>query len=147
MLTKTITYTDFNGAERKETFYFNLKEDELTMMNLSVDGGLGAKLQKLAEKKNIPEMIKIFKELILSSYGEVSPDGKQFLKRRTEVTANGVAYQVNLADEFEQTNAYSALFHEIISDADAAAAFVAGIVPPEVAAKMREEMDKKAVTE
>ena len=42
MLKKTITYTDYDGRERTEDFYFNLNKAELTEMELSVKGGLAA---------------------------------------------------------------------------------------------------------
>ena len=40
MLKKTITYTDYNGAERTEDFYFNLSKAEITEMEMGVKGGL-----------------------------------------------------------------------------------------------------------
>ena len=39
MLKKTITYTDYNGVERKEDFYFNLTKAELMEMEMSTKGG------------------------------------------------------------------------------------------------------------
>ena len=35
MLKKTITYTDYNGVERTEDFYFNLTRAELMEMHSS----------------------------------------------------------------------------------------------------------------
>ena len=35
MLKKTITYTDYNGSERTEDFYFNLSKAEIMEMELS----------------------------------------------------------------------------------------------------------------
>lgn len=40
MLEKVITYTDYDGNERKEKFYFNLTKAELTEMELSMREGL-----------------------------------------------------------------------------------------------------------
>ena len=36
MLKKTITYNDYNGAERTEDFYFNLTEAEVVEMQYSI---------------------------------------------------------------------------------------------------------------
>lgn len=44
MYKKTITYTDYNGVERKEDFYFNLNRAELTKLELSKDGGYALSL-------------------------------------------------------------------------------------------------------
>ena len=40
MLKKTINYTDYNGNERTEDFYFNLTEAEILEMEMSKTGGL-----------------------------------------------------------------------------------------------------------
>jgi len=46
MFTKTINYTDFNGEERTESFYFNLTKAELAELNLTTEGGLQEVLRK-----------------------------------------------------------------------------------------------------
>jgi hypothetical protein len=117
MLKKTITYTDYNGTERTEDFYFNLSKAELMEMEMSTEGGLTEMIQKIVATQNLPAIIKIFKELILKAYGEKSPDGKRFIKSDELSTA------------FSQTEAYSQLFMELATDADAAAKFINGITP------------------
>jgi hypothetical protein len=117
MLKKTIEYTDFDGNPRKEDFYFNLTEAEVTEMEMSTDGGLVKKLEKIVAEKDSRRIIEAFKDLILRSYGEKSPDGRKFIKN--EEIRNG----------FAQTGAYSILFMELARNAEAAAAFVNGILP------------------
>ena len=117
MLKKTITYTDYNGSERTEDFYFNLSKAELMEMEMSTAGGLTEMIQKIVAAQNLPAIIKIFKELILKAYGEKSPDGRRFIKSDELSTA------------FSQTEAYSQLFMELATDADAAAKFINGITP------------------
>lgn len=125
MISEKITYTDYNGKERTETFYFNLSKAELTELQNSVDGGFGAYLNRIRDAENIPELVKVFKEIILMSYGEKSEDGKYFLKKK-----NGV----QLSELFEQTEAYSVLFMKLANDDKAAAQFVNGIIPADVRA-------------
>lgn len=117
MLKKKMTYTDYNGTERTEDFYFNLTKSEVMEMEMATTGGLVEKITNLVAAQDIPSIIKIFKDLILLSYGEKSPDGKRFTKSK------------ELSDAFSQTEAYSNLFIELASDPDAAAAFVNAIVP------------------
>jgi hypothetical protein len=117
MLKKTITYRDYNGVERKEDFYFNLTQAELTEMQMSVNGGLTEMINKLVSTQDAPAIIKVFKNLILKSYGEKSLDGKKFVKSEEISTA------------FLQTEAYSNLFMELATDADKAAEFFNGIIP------------------
>ena len=74
MIAKTIKYKDYNGTEREDKFFFNLTQAEITEMELSVDGGLADMIKSVVEAKNQPEIIKIFKKLILKAYGEKTAD-------------------------------------------------------------------------
>lgn len=117
MLKKTITYNDYNGNERTEDFYFNLSKAELLEMEMGVSGGLAEMIQRITAAQDAPAIIKIFKDLILKAYGVKSSDGKRFEKSE------------ELSAAFSQTEAYSILFMELATDADAAGKFVNGIVP------------------
>lgn len=117
MLKKTITYKDYNGVERTEDFMFNLTKAEILEMQLTKDGGMDAAIKKIVDAKDAPEIIKVFKDLILKSYGIVSDDGRRFIKSK------------EISDSFAQTEAFSMLFMELATDTDAASAFVNGIVP------------------
>lgn len=117
MLKKTITSVDFNGNERTEDFYFNLTKAEVMEMEMSTVGGLSEMIQKIVSAQDAPSIIKVFKDLILRSYGEKSADGKRFIKTP------------EMAEAFSQTEAYSVLFMELATDAEAASAFVNGIIP------------------
>lgn len=125
MLKKTITYNDYNGLERTEDFYFNLSKAEVMEMEMSTAGGLAEMIQRIVAAQDAPAIIKIFKDLVLKAYGEKSADGKRFMK---EDESGRPLYK-----NFEQTEAYSILFMELATDADAAAKFVNGIVPADVA--------------
>ena len=109
--------SDYNGASRTEDFYFNLTQAEVTEMELSVDGGLVEMINRIVAAKDGKQIIAVFKDVILRAYGEKSPDGKRFIKSQ------------ELRDAFAQTEAYSDLFMELATDADAAARFINGIIP------------------
>ena len=117
MLKKSITYVDYNDEERTEDFYFNLTSAELSEMELSTDGGLGEYIKKIVSAKDMPSIIKVFKNLLLKSYGEKSADGRRFIKSEELSTA------------FSQAEAYSQLFMELATDDKAASEFINGIVP------------------
>lgn len=123
MLKKTITYVDYNGNERTEDHYFNLSKAEVMEMEMSTTGGLAEMIQRIVAAQDAPAIIKVFKELILKAYGVKSPDGKRFEKSE------------KIATEFSQTEAYSQLFMELATNADAAAAFINGVVPADAAKK------------
>lgn len=117
MYAKEITYNDYNGVERKETFLFDLSEAEILEMELSTVGGFEQYVNKIINAQDTPQLVKLFKELILKAYGVKSDDGRRFIKNEA------------VATEFSQTPAYSKLFMELATDAQAAAEFVNKIVP------------------
>lgn len=121
MLKKKVTYTDYNGVERTEDFYFNLSKAEIMEMELGTTGGFAEMIQKVVAAQDAPTLIKIFKDLVLKAYGEKSADGKRFIKSDEIATA------------FSQTEAYSQIFMELGTDADAATKFVNGIIPKDMA--------------
>ena len=120
MLKKHVEYIDYNGNERKEDHYFNLNKAEIMEMELSTSGGLAEMIQQVVASQDSPKIVKIFKDLVLRSYGQKSLDGKRFIKND------------QIREEFEQTEAYSIIFMELATDADAAAKFVNGIVPADM---------------
>jgi hypothetical protein len=117
VLKKTIVYEDFNGNQVSEDFFFHLSRAELVEMELSTEGGLHEHLQKIIAAEDGKTIIALFKDILLRAYGRRSPDGKRFVKNAT------------LREEFESTEAYSALFMELVTDAEKAAEFINGIVP------------------
>ena len=124
MLKKSITYTDYNGNERTEDFFFNLTKAEIMEMEMSVKGGLAEMINTIVQAQDTTAIIQVFKDLVLRSYGVKAPDGKGFRKSK------------ELRDEFEWNPAYSVLFMELAQDADKAAEFVNGIVPADMAKQL-----------
>ena len=120
MFKDKVTYTDYNGVEREEEFFFNLNEAELFEMQNSVRGGLTEKVKKIMETKNTPEIIKLFKEIMQMSYGVKSDDGRRFIKNK------------EVLDEFTQTEAYSKIYMKLATDSDYAAKFINEIIPKDI---------------
>lgn len=121
MLKKTTTYVDYNGTERTEDHYFHLTKAEIMEMELGTVGGLTETIRKIIAAQDTPSIVKLFKELVLKAYGVKSDDGKRFIKND------------ELREAFSQTEAYSMIFMELATDADAASNFVNGIVPSDIA--------------
>ena len=119
MLKKTIKYTDYDGNEREEDFYFNLNKAELVQMNFSAEGGLENTLRKIVAEKDIRAVGELVRDIILKAYGEKSFDGKRFMK------------SPEAAKAFEETNAFSELYVDLLSDADKLSTFVIAALPPE----------------
>ena len=117
MLKKTITYTDYNGTERTEDFYFNLSRAEITEMELSMEGGMRAYIQKIIAAKSQLALVTLFKEIVMKAYGKKSADGRLFMKNDA------------IRAEFEAHPAYSMIYMDLVTDEAKASAFVNGIIP------------------
>lgn len=120
MLKKLIKYTDYNGNERQENFYFNLNKAELMEMETEVTGGMRQLLTLIMEKQDIPKIMAAFKTIILKAYGEKSPDGRLFNKSEELSTA------------FTHTEAYNELYMELVSDGRKAAEFITALMPEDM---------------
>lgn len=117
MLKKTIKFSNLDGEEVSEDFYFHISKAELIEMEMSHSGGLSEWLRNVVADEDGKSIISEFKKIILGAYGERSPDGRRFIKNQ------------ELRDEFEQTDAYSVLFVELVTNTDAAIEFVNGVMP------------------
>lgn len=117
MLKKSITYEDFNGEKVTEDFYFHLSKADIVEMEISHKEGLQAWLQSLVDAQDGEAIFNVLKNIILTSYGMKSPDGRRFVKN------------AQLIENFQSTEAYSTLIFELCTDAGKAAAFVEGIIP------------------
>ena len=138
MLVREFTYKDYNGIERKETWCFNLTRADLLERELGAFGGLDELLKRLVREERPKEIVAMFKELILSSVGRKSPDGRRF--ERTQA----------IQDDFYQTEAYSQLFVELVTDATKMRQFLLAVVDDEVRAAMlkaEEEQSKETPAE
>lgn len=134
MLKRPIKFKNFDGEEVTEVHYFNLSETDLIDMEVEHEGGLKAMLERLIEKADRKGTVAFFRDLVLTSYGEKSEDGRRFIK--TEQTRL----------EFSQTGAYNALFMELATNDKAAAEFLIGIVPKDMVGDIEQAMlqDKTA---
>lgn len=131
MIRKSITYTDYDGNERTETFYFNLNETEITELQYERQGGLKAWLEKITNSNDNVEIMKEFKKIILKAYGVKSDDGRRLIKNQQVI------------DEFTQTEAYNKLFMELVTGGDVAMAnFIYGILPSNWSEQLRNNREK-----
>lgn len=120
MLKREITYTNFDDEEVTEPYYFNLTKAELVEMEVDIKGGLGKFLQRIVDEQDNREIFRMVKEIILGSYGEKSPDGKQFVKT------------LELSEGFSHTAAFDALIVEFMTDSEAAATFIEAVMPKDM---------------
>lgn len=126
MLTKKIKFEDWDGNPREETWYFNLSEAEITEWELSESGGLSKMIERISETQDVPALIALYKDLILRTVGKKDADGRRFRKSD------------EIRQEFMETGAYSALYMELATEADAGAKFVNGLISDKLRAAVAE---------
>ena len=131
MIKKTVTYEDYNGEMRTETFYFHFTEAEILDMEMSTEGGFAERIQRIIDAKDQSALMKLIKKFVIDAYGVKSPDGKRFIKDN-EVKA-----------AFLECPAYSDIFMDMVTDDKLAAEFVNGVVPKNMKNRFAELASKK----
>lgn len=131
MFTKEIKYTDFNGDQREETFYFNLTKTELTELDIESGGTLVESLKRMVRTQDAAGIATFFRDMIVKSYGEKSDDGRYFEK--------GDNYA--LGKRFTRSNAFDIMFTELLTDetGEKMKSFIYGVIPQDIAAQAMAE--------
>jgi hypothetical protein len=80
-------------------------------------GGYAEFLKRIVAAKDPETIVELFKQFILDSYGEISSDGRRFVK------------SPELSKAFSETEAYSILYMKLATDDQFAAKFVNGVLP------------------
>ena len=126
MIKKDVTYKDFLGNTRTETFRFNLTEDE--MMDLVKEDELFSPdhIGHVMEIGDGIEMYRILRRMILASYGVLSEDGRYFRK------------PVDALYDFAHSAAYTQLLEDLTNteDLDKLRHFIMGIIPAKYAERL-----------
>lgn len=124
MLTKEITYTDYNGTNHTDKYYFNLNKAEIFKLNYKYKGGFDQHVQNIIKNNDERSMLELVEDLILMSYGEKAINGIDFIKND------------DIKTRFQNSEAYSELFIELISNPDKLTEFVNGIIPAGLMAQL-----------
>lgn len=119
MIIKSLSFEDLDGKKVTETHCFHLSKAELAELSLSYEGGFDTYLKTIVETNDRRKIMDAFKNIIQMTYGR--REGSRFVKDKDEAKA------------FMQSEAFGALFLELLSSPNAAAEFVRGVVPGDLA--------------
>lgn len=114
MITKKITYENFDGEEITEELYFRLSTKEMS------DDEFQKIRDRIADgykKKDNLQVLNAILEIVIKSYGKKSEDGKAFIKTE-EATKN-----------FENSEACDELAYELLNNEGELQKFIEGIMP------------------
>lgn len=120
MYTMTREYEDFFGNVRKEDFRFNLTKAELLNLETSENGGIQGILLKIIQTQDVAKLMEFMRKFIDMSYGEVSNDGRKFIK------------SPEILENFKSTQAYSDIYTDLATNSEEATKFITGILPKDL---------------
>lgn len=121
MLKLPITYTDFNDVTKTEDFHFHMSVAELTNMGLATAGTtFGELVRRMTATGDTGAIMDAFKEVILRSVGQRSPEGDKFYKNE------------RIQEDFVACGAYDALFLKLLTDTTEIVRFVNGVMPTDM---------------
>ena len=130
MIKKTITYTDLNGAETTEDYYFHINKGEMMRMQLSEGMALDVKIDRLIQTRDYKEIVATIESFIDLSNGVRSENGKSFIKNPKQL------------ELFKSSEAYSELVWSLYTDEDEMRDFIFGIFPSNLKEVTEETLKK-----
>jgi hypothetical protein len=133
MLKKTVTFEDLDGNEVTEDFYFHLSKADIIEMEASEQGGMAQHLAAMIATNDNGQILSAVKLILERTVGRRSEDGRRF-ERSKEIT-----------EAFMQSDAYSVVFMDLVTDAAKAAEFFKGVIPAQAAAKLEASMASNPV--
>lgn len=126
MIEKKIKFADYNGKTVTKTFTFHMNKADIAEFKYRKDGSdIVDLIKKIMETENVRGVFDMLKEIARSSVGRRSEDGARFIK------------DDEARSELFDTDAYAELLMELIEKPNAASNFIAGILPEDLAKKVR----------
>lgn len=114
MITKKITYENFDGEEVTDELYFRLSTKEMSDDEFQ---NIRDRIADGYKKKDNLQVLNAILEIVVKSYGKKSEDGKSFIKTE-EATKN-----------FENSEACDELAYELMNNEGELQKFIEGIMP------------------
>lgn len=111
MIKQVIKYTDYNGVQREEDFYFHLSLPEVTRLEVELGMPLDKYAKEISNDKDTNRLLAFIEKIVLNSYGKKTSDGRSFMK------------SPEIRQEFEYSHAYAELFEKLLTDPAAARTF------------------------
>lgn len=139
MITKSVKYEDYNGKTVVKDFDFHLNKAELAEIQFREDGStfddVIIKISK--DETNIRSVLDMIKEIVVASVGrKVTEDGVELFVKDDKAR-----------NALVQTDAYSELLFELISDPQTVAEFVKGLLPSNLAKEYNKALSSDDINE
>lgn len=138
MISRTISYVDYDGERQEDTFYFHLSRADVWRLEIGSKGKFRRYIERLMEEKDQAEIWKVFEDIVQTSVGKKTADGKRF-----DRSASAKA-------DFLESEAYSEFIEMLITgdhgnNPNYAADFINGLVATAEAPAQTPSPDLKLV--
>ena len=117
MITREVTYIDYNDDEQTEKYYFDLTIPEMLELSFSSAGDIQSTLERLSNSRKVGEIFDIIQTLIFKSVGVKSDDGKRFVKNE------------EVLNDFKQSRGYESFLMKMMQDTEYASKFIEQLIP------------------
>ncbi len=117
MITREVTYIDYNGDEQTEKYYFDLTVPEMLELSFSSAGDIQSTLERLSNSRKVGEIFNIIQMIIFKSVGVKSDNGKRFIKNE------------EVLNDFKQSRGYESFLMKMMQDTDYASKFIEQLIP------------------
>ena len=117
MITREVTYIDYNDDEQTEKYYFDLTIPEMLELSFSSAGDIQSTLERLSNSRKVGEIFDIIQTLIFKSVGGKSDDGKRFVKNE------------EVLNDFKQSRGYESFLMKMMQDTEYASKFIEQLIP------------------
>lgn len=121
MIKMQVTYKNFDDEEVTDTLHFHLSVKELTKMEVSTEGGMYDKLQKLLKANKGGDILAVFEDIVGAAYGE-----------REDNNPNSFLKSPKISEKFLNSLAYDALFSKLVQDPASMVTFINGLMPADL---------------
>lgn len=135
MLERSFTYEGFDGKTYTDTWGFYLSKADLIEINYGSWVGIDVLLKQLVANKNGKEIVNIVREMVLKAVGKPSEDGRRFIRNQ------------ETRDEFYQTEAYSQLMSELLTEPQKVLDFLVAVMPKDMGEALRDSLNEVAQKE
>lgn len=138
MISKSLTYHDYDGVEHTKEFYFSMNQTEFALLNNRLPGGFELYLKKIQEDKDQTKLLELLTMFIVEGYGERLPDGLGFSKEDLQGR--------KLGKLFVCTEACDNLITDLLEKENNIGAFLTGMLPASIQGKVEKGI-KEAMAE
>ena len=129
MIAKPLTYHDYDEKEHTKTFFFSINQTEFALLNNRLPNGFEGYITRLMEDHDEEKILDLLMLFIIEGYG-IRESSDDFIKEDDQGRKLGL--------RFKCSEACDTLIEELLTKENNIWAFIIGMLPAKVQAKVKE---------